>query len=274
MSVDHEPISSPRNPLVREVAGLIDKSRKRRRAGRFVIEGERELLAAVAGGIQLEQVVFCPELLGGNERLHSPESLGEAVGPDVLCVAVAPRVYAKLAVRQDAQGVIAVARTPETALPSLEPGQGALLLVVEGVEKPGNLGALLRTADAAGADGVIVCDPDVDVYNPNVIRASLGAVFTVRVSCGSAKEVRRWLVNHTVKMVVATPGAQTPHWQVDYSGRVAIVLGSEKAGVSREWLKAPANLVRIPMAGQVDSLNLSASGAILLYEAVRQRSGR
>lgn len=187
--------------------------------------------------------------------------------------AVSEYVFERLAYRKQG-GVVAVAVMPKIKVEAWRLGESPLVLVVEGVEKPGNLGALLRTADGAGVDAVIITDAEVDVYHPNVVRASLGALFTVRVGMMDITEARGWLRERQMQVIVAMPGAGEIYTQVDYMEGTAMVLGSEAAGVKQEWIESGARAVRIPMLGKMDSLNVSCSGAVLMYEALRQREGR
>jgi len=266
-------ISSLQNELVKRVVRLRDR-RDRQREGVFVIEGEKEFLCATANGIAIETVLYCGELLGGNERLKTAEGVegyaGE-LGGGAKAVAVSERVYEKIAYRETVGGLVAVARTPVRDIKDAALSDRPFVVVVEGVEKPGNLGALLRTADGAGVEAVIVCGEAVELYNPNVVRSSVGAVFAVACFACSSDEARAWLRGRGIGVVVATPGAKDRYTEIDYTGPVALVLGSEHEGVDAGWLGAEAVQVRIPMAGQMDSLNVAASGAVLMYEVARQR---
>lgn len=263
-------ITSLQNPLVKWVAGL-NRRRERQREGLFLIEGERELQHAATGGIIFEKVLCCPEILTGNERLKNIEEVAALAG-NAKVVEVSAAVFAKVAYRDQAGGILAVAKIPTGNIDELELGTETLVLVVEGVEKPGNVGALLRTADGAGVDAVIVCGPGVDLYSPNVVRGSLGALFTVKTFVLSFEQAGEWLGGNGFRTIVSSPAAQRDYCQADYGGRVALVVGSEKGGLSRRWLEGGGEAVRIAMAGQMDSLNVSCSGAILMYEALRQRS--
>ena len=265
-------ITSLQNPLVKAVAGL-NRRRERQREGLFLIEGERELRHAVGGGIVLEKVLCCEELLVGNERLTDLAEVSKLVGKAEV-VQVSAQVFAKIAYRDGGGGVLAVGRIPAGDIGEVKLGEEALVLVVEGLEKPGNLGALLRTADGAGVDAMIVCGEGVDLYSPNVVRSSLGALFTVKVLALTFEQTREWMTANNIRAIVTSPAAEQDYCQVDYAGRVALVLGSEKAGLSARWLDGGGEAVRIGMTGAMDSLNVSCSGAILLYEAVRQRNAR
>jgi RNA methyltransferase, TrmH family len=267
-------ITGAQNPLVKSLVSL-RKKRLRVEKGVFLIEGERELLHALAGGIEFETIVFCRELLVGNAELTSMESLAVRFGIGgtraVETVEVSPRVYEKIAVRENTEGIVGVAKIPKRDIHTLPLSKNPLVLVAVGIEKPGNLGALLRTADGAGVDVLIVCGAEVDLYNPNVIRSSLGALFTVPTFSLSWEETWHWLQENRIRMIFTSPAGENEYTEEDYTGAVAICLGSEKEGLPSEWLRKKNSRVRIPMQGQMDSLNTSCSGAIVLYEAVRQR---
>lgn len=262
-------ITSLQNPLVKRIVGLKDR-RDRQREGVFVIEGEKELLHAVAGGIHLEALVVCPALLHGNSQLTSIDKLATLKARDT--VEVINHVFAKMAYRESTGGLLAIAATPAATLVDIPLADRMLVLVVEGAEKPGNLGALLRTADGAGANAVIVCGQGVDLYNPNVVRASLGALFTVPTVAATEEEARQWLQTHQFQIVLASPSAKTDYATMTYAKKTALVLGSEHQGLSDFWLLKGADSIAIPMRGRMDSLNVSCSGAILLYEIARQQA--
>jgi RNA methyltransferase, TrmH family len=248
-------ITSAVNPHVRELAGLRQR-RRRHLAGRFLIEGARELGRAIEGGVSIEEVLYAPTLASPTARaladsLDGVTRLGDAA-------------FAKLTVRQHPDGIIGVAATWRPELTAIDRD---LVLIAERIEKPGNLGAMLRTADGAGA-AVAVADPTVDLFNPNVVRASQGSLFTVPVAVADASAVAEWAAERG-RVVVAGVEATEPLWDADLSMPVAIVIGSEHDGVSDHWRRL-GTAVRIPMAGPADSLNASVAAAIVLYEAVRQ----
>ncbi len=262
-------ITSPRNPRVKNVIKLRQR-RHRDAQRRTVVEGLREIRLALEAGITPQEAFVCPELVTaeGQPLLRQLERLAQE-GPTHL-YQVTPEVFARLAYREGSGGLLLVIPYLERKLADLALGTPAFLAVVEGVEKPGNLGAILRTGDAAGVDGLILCG-GTDVHNPNVIRASLGAVFTVPVVQVSTPEAIAWLQEQGLAILAATPDGDALYTEVDLTGPVAIVTGSEAHGLSQPWLQAATHRVTIPMFGKVDSLNLSASTAILLYEVVRQR---
>lgn len=235
----------------------------------MVIEGADELALALAAGVQPITVFHCPEF----NRSRLPLS---HFTPPTEVIEVSRAVFEKIAYRENPDGWLAIAPALRRGLAELDDlvsrAYNALLLVVAGVEKPGNLGAMLRTADAAGVTGLIVCDAATDLGNPNVVRASRGALFTVPVAQAASTETLNWLKSHKIQIVAATPGASANYTEVDLRGPVAIAVGAEDEGLSDEWLRHAAVQVRIPMAGKVNSLNVSASAALLLYEAVRQRN--
>ena len=250
------------------------KDRKGRlRENVFLIEGEKELLHAINGQIKFETILYCPKIMADNNQLCSVDSFNEfSQLKDAQWFEVSEQVFAKVAYRDKAGGILAVAGTPSITIEQLKLSKNPFILVVHGVEKPGNLGAILRTADGAGVDAVIVCEPEIDLYNPNVVRASLGALFTVQVLALSSDKTVEWLIANEIKIVVSTPSATQDYHTFDYKGPIALVVGSEKDGVSQQWLETQIDQVRIDMKGQMDSLNVSCSTAILLYEALRQRS--
>jgi TrmH family RNA methyltransferase len=264
----HKPlITSRHNPHVREAARLRDR-RHREKQGRILIDGARELRRAAKGGVQLVQVFVCPPLLGGDDA-RLPAELA-AAGCEVL--PVSEDVFQKLAFGQRAEGLLGVAETPRHTLASLRLAENALVAVLEGVEKPGNLGAVLRSADAAGVSAVIVADGRTDLYNPNAIRASLGTIFSLPLAEATASQSREWLRERNCSIVAARVDGAVPYTAVDYRGPTAIVLGSEAAGLSPLWSGADVRAVRLPMLGAADSLNVSVTAAVLFYEALRQRS--
>jgi TrmH family RNA methyltransferase len=258
-------ITSRQNPRVKEAVRLRE-GRERRRAGRFLIDGEREIRRAVEAGVRPLEA-FVEESV--EKRVLTP--LLEA-GAEILWVTA--EVFEKLCFGEREQaGIVVVAETPRRGLAELagrltsEP----LLAVIEGVEKPGNVGAILRSADAAGVDGVIVADAGTDLFNPNTIRASLGTVFKANVVEATAAETIVWLRERGVRAVAARPEATVDYTSADLRGGVAIVLGSEAEGLSEAWRGAEIEAVRLPMRGIADSLNVSTTAAVLFYEAVRQR---
>ena len=261
-------ITSPANPRVKRLVRLRNR-RHRDTEGAFLIEGFRELARAVDAGTPIAELFVCEDLfLGKNE----PALVDRVVATGARLRRLAPAPFRKAAYRDRPEGLLAVAPQFGTQLENLRPPAGSLVLVAEAIEKPGNLGTMLRTADAAGAAAVVVADPATDPFNPNVVRASLGSLFTVPLAVGSAGEVMGWLGEEGFSAVVTSPAARLRHWEVSYQGPVAVVIGSEQYGLSDRWLDGRYVAVRIPMAGTADSLNASTAAGIVLFEAVRKRS--
>lgn len=281
-----ETITSAQNPKIKELLALQEKSRARREKGLFVVEGRRELGHCLDAGYKARTIFVCMEILGedglaeilgndgpaGTSGPAADSSRSRANGgkaPDI--IGITPALYEKVAYRGGTEGVIAEIYTEDTRLEDLALGKEPLIMVLESVEKPGNLGAVLRSADAAGADAVIICDPLTDLYNPNLIRASIGAVFTRQVVAASSEETVKWLKDKGIKILTAQLQDSEWYYDTDMRGGVAIVMGTEATGLTDFWRKAADAHIRIPMLGSLDSLNVSVSAAILLYEAVRQR---
>ena len=264
-------ISSPHNPKIKQVVQL-GKRNVRERLGLTVVEGGREIELALGAGIVPVQTFVCPPLLDASSAAAASSCYELAGAGRTELYEVSPDVYAKIAYRDSVGGLLAVVPCLGGELSSIPTTEAPLALVVESAEKPGNLGALLRTADAAGVSFVIVCGDGTDVNNPNVVRASLGAIFTVPVVQADTQQTVAWLRANAYRIVAASPDAALSYTQVDLTGPTAIAVGSEAHGLSRTWLDGADFRVHIPMNGKVDSLNLSTSTAILLYEAVRQRS--
>jgi len=260
-------ISSPKNPRVRAAAALRDR-RARDEAGRTLIDGAREVDRALSGGAAVETVFVDDAGLTavGSETVARARAAGSEIVP------VSPAVLARLAYGDRSEGLVAVVAIPDQALNALDLGPDPLVVVLEGVEKPGNLGAVLRSADAAGADAVIVADPRTDLFNPNAIRASLGTIFTVPVAAGSSAAVRGWLDERGIAVLAARVGSSVAYTAADLRGPVAFVLGSEADGLTAAWTGAAVTSISLPMHGVADSLNVSITAAVLLYEARRQRA--
>jgi TrmH family RNA methyltransferase len=267
--MSHERITSPTNPRVKALVRLRKRS-ERTETERFLIEGFREVTRAVDAGIDLPELYFCPEMfLGGTETALLERSA--AAGSRL--VELAPAAFRKVTYRDRPEGLLAVGKPFPTGLDALDLPADPLVLVVESIEKPGNLGTMLRTADAAGADAVIVCDPTTDPFNPNVVRASLGCLFIVPLAVTSTASTMSFCRNRSIVTYAATPSAGTLHWEVDYRGAAALVVGSEQFGLTEAWLSGADRRIRIPMYGSADSLNAAMAAGVLLYEAVRRRRG-
>jgi len=260
-----ETVTSAQNPKIKDLLALQEKSRTRREEGLFVVEGRRELAHCLKAGFKARTLFVCGEILG--------EAFQEVteMAPEAGIVQIPAYVYGKIAYREGTEGVIAEIEYKERKLEDLHLGENPLVMVLESVEKPGNLGAVLRSADAAGADAVIICDPLTDLYNPNLIRASIGSIFTLQVATASSEEAIAWLKDRGIQILTAQ--LQDSQWYYDtvMTGGTAIVMGTEATGLTDVWRKAADRHIKIPMLGRLDSLNVSVSAAILLYEAVRQR---
>jgi TrmH family RNA methyltransferase len=266
-------ISSLQNPKVKDVIRL-GKRGERETRRETVVEGVREVSLALDAGIVPNQAFICPELAWNAEARRVEERLRNlSAAHRRPLYEVTQDVFAKLAVRGDSGGIVLVIPYPQRSLQTLRFKDAPFLIAVEGAEKPGNLGAILRTADAAGVDAVIACD-GTDLHNPNVVRASLGALFTVPAVETASNEAIAWLRRRGIDIIASSPDADLLYSHVDLTGPVALVLGSEAEGLSAIWLDAADQRVRIPMFGRVDSLNLAGSAAILAYEVVRQRLPR
>lgn len=265
-------IDSPANPRVKAAIGLRER-RDREATGLTLIDGGRECLRAMEAGAVIETAFVCRSLVASREAKRVVEKVEQSFGPfgaPIELVEVGERAFARLAFGDRSDGVVLVARIPERTLQDLVLPDGPLILVTEDVEKPGNVGAILRSADAVGADAVIAVG-GTDLYNPNVIRASIGTVFSMQVAAAPADEVAAWLRAAGIRIVASRVDATELHVDADLTGPIAIVLGSESDGLSEAWRGADIDAVRLPMLGAADSLNVSAAAAVLLYEAWRQR---
>ena len=260
-------ITSSHNPRLKAAVKLRDR-RDRVSEGRFLIDGRRELERALVAGIAIVEVFVKEDEKRADELAPLVNQLRQA-GASILRTAPAP--FAKLAFGDRDEGIVAVAMTPQTSLASLTLPPHPLVAVLEGIEKPGNIGAVLRTADAAGVSAVIVADGGTDLYNPNAIRASLGAIFTVPVCAASSAETLAWLRQHGLATFAARVDGAMDYSSASYRGPTAIVLGSEAQGLSDVWSRPEVTSISLPMHGVIDSLNISATAAILFYEAARQR---
>jgi RNA methyltransferase, TrmH family len=262
-----ETITSVHNPRVKAAARLRD-ARQRTRQARFIIDGVREIERAVEAGVKLAEVFVCHDFLASPEARALADALRAT--PAEL-VPVAPKVFEKLAYGDRTEGLLAVAIAPRRALNELQLPENPLVCVLEGVEKPGNFGAVVRSADAAGVSAVVVASGRTDVYNPNAIRASLGTVFSLPVCAAPTAEVIAWVQKQKLAIYAARVDGAADYTAVDFTRPCAIVLGSEAMGLSDAWSGALVTAIRIPMLGKANSLNVSATAAVLFYEAQRQR---
>ena len=304
-----ERITSPSNPKIKTLLALQQKSSARRESGLFVVEGRRELQHCIDAGFTVDTVFVCPSLHGSQPLqtsgcagplplsaatsvkqacppsqqpagpsllrsrgwLRSGEAAADSAAVQTKTYEVSEEVYKKISYREGTEGVMAEVRVPQRRLEDLTLPENPLVMVLESVEKPGNLGAVLRSADAAGADAVLCCDPLTDLWNPNLIRASVGAVFTVPCVACSSQEAIAWLKARGIRILTAQLQDSSLYYDCDMTAGTAIVMGTEATGLTQQWREAADAHIRIPMLGRLDSLNVSVSAAILLFEAVRQR---
>ncbi len=262
-------ITSPTNARLR---GLVALRRRRARelSGTTLVEGFEELSLALAAGVRPRAVYHCPDLM--SQEATRLRLVRECRISGIETVRVSRAAFERTAYREGPDGFLAEVPQPGRPVTALDVAPGSLVLLAEGIEKPGNLGAMLRTADAAGAAAVVAVDPVTDWGNPNVVRASKGTVFSVPVASGTLAEVLPWLVAQGLRLVATTPDTQVLHTSADLTGGVALAVGTEKHGLTQAVLQAADQRIRIPMVGLADSLNVSTSAAVVLYEAVRQRS--
>lgn len=259
----HFKITSTQNPKVKSLLAL-EKTRERRKQQLFVIEGKKEIGLALEAGYKIGNIFFCEEII----------SLGEVsklFNDDKLLIPVSKDVFDKLAVRENSGGMIAVAEQKLHTLDQLKLSKNPLVLVLESVEKPGNLGAILRTADASGVDAVIICDPQTDFYNPNVIRSSIGCIFTKQVAAATSEATIQWLKKNSITIYCTYLKASKSYHLTDYTKPSAIVMGTEATGLSDVWVKNSDSNIIIPMQGTIDSMNVSTAAAVVVFEAKRQR---
>jgi TrmH family RNA methyltransferase len=257
-------ITSAKNIRIKAFCALREKSRERRKQGLFVVEGYREITLAMEAGYRLTALFFCA-------GMPAAVAFAESVGKTVPVQAVSREVFEKMACREHSDGLLAVSAARDTTFGELQLSRNPFIIIVDAVEKPGNLGAILRTADAAKADAVVVCDPLTDIYNPNVIRSSLGCVFTQQIAVAGAEETVAWLHAQRITSYAAELNATQWYHETDFTKPCAIVMGAEAVGLSPYWLQHAGMRIKIPMRGRVDSLNVSVSTAILAFEAMRQR---
>ncbi|XOV93705.1 MAG: TrmH family RNA methyltransferase [Bacteroidota bacterium] len=257
-------ITSTQNAKIKQLVAL-QKPRERRKSGTFLIEGIREISLAQQGGIEIIEYYICDEVFNQDPKYP--------IDTDRKTVySITPDIFSKVAYRDSSGGMLVVAKTPTQSLNQLSQTTDPLYLVLEHVEKPGNIGAVLRTADAAGVDGLIICDPATDLFNPNIIRASLGCLFTVPTITCTNEDLINFFKQRNIKSFATLPDTKLEYTKVSYQGAAAILLGAESTGLSEFWEKHADYKVKIPMAGKIDSLNISNAAAIFTFEALRQRN--
>ena len=258
-------IISIQNPYVKNLLKLQEKARERKKQGLFIIEGKREITLAISADYEFDTILFYPDLISEDDVLH-------LFNANVNRIEISKEVYHKLAYRGSTEGIIAVTKAKNYSLENIQfKSKEPLILVAEGVEKPGNIGALLRTADAANIDAVLIANPKSDLYNSNIIRSSVGCVFTNQIATGTSEEIIAFLKEKNIDIYAATLQNSNEYHQENYTKSSAIIVGTEATGLSQIWREAATQNVYIPMQGQIDSMNVSVSAAIILFEAKRQR---
>jgi len=261
-----EKIQSTQNSRIKNIQKLFTKSKERKEQNLFVIEGAREIHLALAGSYSLDTVFICPELFSKTDYLE----IQSEIQPSIL-FEVSPEVFQKIAYREYSDGILALAKPKSHNLNDLSLPDNPFVIVLEAIEKPGNLGAILRTADAAKVDAVIICDPLTDVYNPNTIRSSVGCVFTVPLAVSSQSDTFSFLKNNEIQIFAAELRASQWYHDTDFTQACALVMGTEADGLTGFWIDHADARIKIPMRGKIDSLNVSVSTAVLTFEAMRQR---
>jgi TrmH family RNA methyltransferase len=264
-----EKITSLQNPKIKNLKKL-EKASERREQNLVLIEGLRETVLAQRAGYEITALFICEEILKEDET-YNLKALTKA-SSGISLYHISKEVYDSIAYRETTEGIVATARPISHSLTNIKLGSNPLVLVIEGVEKPGNLGAMLRTCDAAGVDAVIICDGKTDIYNPNVLRSSLGTAFTQQIIVCETPEAIAFLKKNSIRMFAAELTAASVYCSENFKQPAAVIVGTEAAGLSPAWVQAADSCIKIPMMGQIDSLNVSVSAAVLLFEAVRQRS--
>lgn len=258
-------ITSIQNPYIKNLLKLQEKARERKKQGLFIVEGKREITLAISANYEFDTILFFPDLISEDEVLH-------LFNANVNRIEISKEVYHKLAYRGSTEGIISVAKAKNNSLENIQfKSKKPLILIAEGIEKPGNIGALLRTADAANVDAVLIANPKSDLYNSNIIRSSVGCVFTNQIATGTSEEIIAFLQEYNIDIYAATLQNSNEYYKENYIESSAIVVGTEATGLTEIWREAANQSVNIPMQGQIDSMNVSVSAAIILFEAKRQR---
>ncbi len=275
----NEILTSGQNPRIKQLMQLQQKSSTRRKLGLFVVEGQREVMHCIASGYQIDTAFYCPSILYATNTSTLHRSNSDVDAAQLLAIArdrveVSPELYDKIAYRGGTEGIIATVHERSLTLSNLRLSPSPLIIVLERVEKPGNLGAILRSADAGGADAVIVCDPLTDIHNPNLIRSSVGAIFSVPCVACTSSDCINFLKAHHIQILTAQLQDSSLYYDTPMDIPTAIVMGTEATGLTPQWREVADAHIRIPMLGKLDSLNVSVSAAILLFEAVRQRANK
>ncbi|AMC10022.1 rRNA methyltransferase [Lutibacter profundi] len=265
----YKQITSPQNSYIKELVQLKEKSRLRKKTNTFLIEGFREIALAIRGDYQIKTILIASSVSNNKEI----EKLLNNVNSTIEIIEISKDIYKKLAIRDSTEGVLAIAKSKNLSLSSIQlKSENPLILIAEAPEKPGNIGALLRTADAAGVDAVFIANPKTDIYNPNIIRSSVGCVFTTTIATGTTSEIISFLKENNIHIYSAALTASVAYQTINYKKASAIVVGTESTGLSNEWLQNSTQNILIPMRGAIDSMNVSVSAAIIIFEAVRQRN--
>lgn len=257
-------ITSAQNPYIKSLVLLQEKAKERKKTGTFLIEGLREIELATKGGYVIETILFLPEII-------SIDQIHKYTNTQINVIEISKDVYQKLAYRDTTEGILAVAKTKSFSISELKLPENPLILVAEAPEKPGNIGAMLRTADAANLDAVIIANPKSDMYSPNIVRSSVGCLFTNQIATGTTHEIIDFLKKNNINFYAATLQNSTGYHTQDYTKPTALVVGTEATGLSEEWRTASTQNIIIPMQGEIDSMNVSVAAAILIFEAKRQR---
>ncbi len=255
-------IISSQNPYIKSLILLQEKAKARKQSGTFLIEGMREIGLAIKGKYEIETILFVPEII---------ENFQISKFSNFQIIEISKEVYQKLAYRDTTEGIIAVAKTKSLELSDLKLPENPLILVMEAIEKPGNIGAVLRTCDAAKVDAVIIANPKTDLYNPNIVRSSVGCLFTTQIATGTSEEVIDFLIKNKINFYSATLQNSTAYYTQNYTKPTALVVGTEATGLTQLWREKATQNIIIPMQGEIDSMNVSVAAAILIFEAKRQR---
>jgi RNA methyltransferase, TrmH family len=258
-------ITSLQNPFIKSLVLLQEKAKARKQSGTFLIEGKREIELALKGNYELETILFLPEFISEKQLFELTNNR------KIELIEISKEVYQKLAYRDTTEGILAIAKTKSLQLSDLKLTKNPLILVAESPEKPGNVGALLRTADAANLDAVIIANPKSDLYNPNIVRSSVGCLFTRQIATGTTTEIIAYLKAHEIDFYCATLQDATSYHTQNFTTPTALVVGTEATGLTQEWRDNATQNIIIPMQGEIDSMNVSVAAAILMYEAKRQR---
>ena len=258
-------ITSIQNPFIKSLVLLQEKAKARKQSGTFLIEGKREIELALKGNYEIETILFLPEIISEIQiiKLTNNQIFN--------LIEISKEVYQKLAYRDTTEGILAIAKTKSLQLTDLKLSDNPLILIAEAPEKPGNIGAILRTADAANLDAVIIANPKSDLYNPNIVRSSVGCLFTRQIATGTTSEIIAFLKEQKINFYCATLQNSTSYHTQDYTKPTALVVGTEATGLTKEWREAATQNIIIPMQGEIDSMNVSVAAAILIFEAKRQR---